>query len=89
MGHKRQQYGKWVYPHIGAALAMVGLEDIRVYIERHNNMVAQYIATRPTMDLCLEAERKPVRCLSRRWCENTGVDILDIRVGDAAAEGGA
>ena len=28
-----------------------------VYIARRKNMVAQYIATRPIMDLCLAAER--------------------------------
>ena len=66
---------------------MVGLEDIRVYIERHNNMVAQYIATRPTMDLCLEAERKPVMHLSRRWWEQPALDILGIRAGHVAVEG--
>ena len=32
---------------------------VRVYIVRRQNMVAHYIATRPIMDLCLAAERKP------------------------------
>ena len=30
IGSKRQRYGTWVYPPIGAALAMVVLEEIRV-----------------------------------------------------------
>ena len=67
MGPKRQPDGTWVYPPIGAALAMVGLGEIGVYIVRRQNTVAQYIATRPIMDLCLTAERKPVMRLSRRW----------------------
>ena len=49
-----------MYTPIGAALEMVGLEEIRVYIARRQNMVAQYIATCPIMDLCLAAERNPV-----------------------------
>ena len=34
MGQKLQRYGTWVYTPIGAALAMVGPEEIRVYIAR-------------------------------------------------------
>ena len=56
---KRQPDGTWVYPTIGAALGMVGLEEIGVYIARRQNTVAQYIATRPIMDLCLAVELKP------------------------------
>ena len=51
MGPKRQLDKAWVYPDIGAALEMVGLEEIGVYIVYRQNMVAQYIATRPIMDL--------------------------------------
>ena len=56
MGPKRQQDGTWVHPPIGAALEMVGLEEINEYIALHQNTVAQYIVTCPIMDLCLEAE---------------------------------
>ena len=41
MGPKLQQDGTWVNPPIGAALEIVVLEDIRVYIARLQNMVAQ------------------------------------------------
>ena len=54
---KRQQGGTWVYPPIGAALAMVGLEEIGLYIASRQNTAAQYIATHPIMDLCLVEER--------------------------------
>ena len=43
---------------------MVGLEDIRVYIACHQITVAQYIATRPIMDLCLAAGSSH-HCLDR------------------------
>ena len=54
---KRQHDGTWLYPPIGVALETVGLEDIGVYSARRQNMVTQYIATCPIMDLCLSAER--------------------------------
>ena len=57
MGHKLQQYGTWVYSPIGVALAMVGLEEIGIYIALHQNTFEQYIVTHPIIDLCLAAER--------------------------------
>ena len=55
MGPKIQPGGTWVYLSIGAAMKMVVLEEIGVYIAHHQNTVAQYIATRPITDLCLAA----------------------------------
>ena len=63
MGTKCQQDRTWVYTPIGAALEMVGLEDIDPYISCRQNTVAQYISTCPIMDLCLVAERKTVQRL--------------------------
>ena len=85
---KCQQDGTWVYPPIGAALEKVGLDEIGVYIACRQNMVAQYIATCHIMELCLESERKPGLCLSKRWWEKTALDDLWIRSGHAAAEVG-
>ena len=59
--------GTWVYPPIGAALAMVELEEIRVFITRRHNTAVQYIATHPIMYFCLAADQKPGMRLSRRW----------------------
>ena len=67
MGLKYQPVGTWVYPPIEASLTIVGLEDIGVYIARHQNTVAQYIATHYIMDFCLAAEQKLGMRLSRRW----------------------
>ena len=41
MGPKTHPDGTWVYPPIGAALTMVGLEEIGVYITRCQKTVAQ------------------------------------------------
>ena len=67
MGPKRQWYGTWVYPPIGAALEIGVLKDIGLYAARLQNTVAQYIANFSIMDLFPAAERKPGMCLSRRW----------------------
>ena len=77
-----------MYTPIMAALGMVGLEKIEVYIERLQNMVVQYIATRLIMDLCLAADRNPGLHLSRQWWDQPALDILGIRAGHAKAEGG-
>ena len=79
--------GTWVYPPIGAALAMLVLEEIGVYITRHQNTVAQYILIRPIVDLCLAAERKPGTRLSRWWWEQPTLDIMGIGLGQAVEEG--
>ena len=70
-----------VYPLIGAALAIMGLDNIVVYIARRQNTVAQYISTCPIMDLCLAAERKPLMRLYRQWWEQPALDIIGIRAG--------
>ena len=67
MGTERQFNSTWVYPPIGLVLVTVVLEEIGVYITRRQNTVAQYIMTRPIMDLCLAAERRLRMRLSRRW----------------------
>ena len=56
---KHQQYGTWIYPPIGAELAMLELNEIGVYIARLQNMVAQYNATHPFMFLCILEEHHP------------------------------
>ena len=88
MGPTLQRDGTWVYPCIGAALSMNGLDDIGVYIARHQNTVSQYIATCPIMDLYLVENRNPGMRLSRRWWEQPAMDIRVIIVGHVAAEGG-
>ena len=64
---KRQQDGTWVYPPIGAALEVAGIDKIRVYIARHQNTLSQYIANFPIIELCLAEEQSPGMKLSRTW----------------------
>ena len=44
--------GKWFYTSLEGGMKEVGLTDFRTSINRRQNTVAQYIATRPLLDLC-------------------------------------
>ena len=55
---------------------MVG---IRTYITQRQNTVAQYIATRPILDLCEQAIRRPGAQVSRRCWEQAGIDLEGAR----------
>ena len=54
----RGRYGKWFYPSLAGALKEVGVVRVRMSILRRQNTVAQFIATRPMLDLCEVAERR-------------------------------
>ena len=88
MGPESQLYRTWVYPPIGEALEMLGLDEIGVYIDRRQNTVAQYIAPRPIMELCMAVERRMGMRLSRRWWDKPTLDILWIIAGHAAEKMG-
>ena len=42
-------------------------------------MVAQYIVTRPILDLCKQATRRPGARVSQRWWEQAGIDLEGAR----------
>ena len=48
---RREKEGEWQYPSLEGAMNEAGLTDIRTSILRRQNTVAQYIATRPLLDL--------------------------------------
>ena len=48
-----------VYPPLEDAMAGAGLQEVETYVSRRQNTEAQYIVTRPIMDLCLVAKRRP------------------------------
>ena len=56
--HRQGRDDVWVYPPIEHAITEKGLQEVENYIYHHQNIVAQFIATRPNMDLYLAAERK-------------------------------
>ena len=51
-----------------------GLTDIGKSIANRQNTVAQYIATRPLLDLCKEARAREGTRVPLRWWNQTGID---------------
>ena len=71
--------GTCEYPLLEEDTREVSLEDIKTYISRLQNTATQYIAACPIIDLCMEAERRPVlRVNNRRW-KNHGLDFEGLR----------
>ena len=52
-----------------------GFEEIGVYIKKRQNTVAQYILTRPIMDICEQSVRRPGAWVYRRWWEQEKIDL--------------
>ena len=63
-----------------------GIFRIRTSILRRQNTVAQFIATRPILDLCKKARQWPGARVSRRWWEQTEIDWKRAKERAEAAE---
>ena len=48
-------------------MAEAGMKEVETYVSFRQNTMAQYIATRPIMDLCLVANRRPGPRVTMRW----------------------
>ena len=60
---------RWVYPPLEDAMMESVLQKVDKYVSRCHSTVAQFIATRPIMDLCMAVERRPgytVCCMVQR-----------------------
>ena len=82
---RRKGEGRWEYPPLVAATEEAGFEEIGVYITRRQNMVAQYIAIRPILNLCKRYVQRPGTWVSRRWWEQEGIDLEGVRERASAA----
>ena len=60
-------YGGWVDPLLEEALAEAGLQEVETYVSQCQNKVAQFIATRPIMDLYLAAAQRLGSSVAKRW----------------------
>ena len=58
---------KWFYPSLEGAMKEAGFKDIRTSINNRQNTVAQYIATRPLLDICEGTNQIGGARVSRRW----------------------
>ena len=82
---RRRKYGSWFYPPLAGVMKETGMVGIRTPIPRRQNTVAQFIATRSILDLCEQATRRLGARVSRRWWEQTGIDLKGAREKAAAA----
>ena len=78
--------GGWVYLPLDDAMAEAGLQEVDNYVSCRQNTVAQYIATRPIIDLCLEAKQRPGPRVKIRWWEHEGLDLEGMRTAAREAE---
>ena len=52
-----------------------GFKEIRTSITNRQNMVAQYISTRPLLDLCEGDKQRGGARVTRRWWDQKGIDL--------------
>ena len=52
-----------------------GIQEIETYTTRFQNTATQFIVTRPIVDLCLAAVRRPGAQDLRRWWAQECIDI--------------
>ena len=64
---RRGKDGTWHYPSLVGAMKEAGIVWIWTSILRRQNTVAQFIATRPILDLCKKATRRPGARVARMW----------------------
>ena len=71
---RRGRDRKWHYPSLEGAMKEAGLTDVRTSIQRRQNTVAEYIYTRPLLDLCKGAQQREGARVALRWWEQSGID---------------
>ena len=59
---------------------------METYVSHRYNTVANFIATRPVMDLCLEAERIPGEQVYQRWREQDNLDLQEMWAAERAMD---
>ena len=85
---KRQGYGSREYPPLETAMEEAGFEDMKEYVLKRHNTVAQYIVTRPILDLYKVTVQRYGTWVSRRLWYQEGLELAVTRAGAAASEGG-
>ena len=56
------------------AMKEAGFKEIRTSITNRQNTVAQYIATRPLLDLCKRAKQRGGARVTRRWWDQKEIE---------------
>ena len=71
---RRGKNGEWYYPSLEGAMREAGLTYIRKSIANRQNTVAQYIATRPLLDLCEGDRAREGARVPMRWWNQAEID---------------
>ena len=69
--------GIWDYPPLETSIQEAVLEETGKYVLKGHNTVAQYILTRPFLDLCKYMVWMKGMLVANKWWEQEGLD-LDI-----------
>ena len=72
---RRQGDWSWEYPSLEEEMEEAGFEGIGKYITRRQNMVTQYIAMQPILDLCEQFTQRTGARVSQQWWEQVGLDL--------------
>ena len=67
-------------------MAEAGLREVGTYVYLFHNTAAQFITTRPIVDLCLAAERMPGSRVTKQWWDQDGLDVEGMRTATQEAE---
>ncbi len=74
---RRPGDGKWVYPATKDVLEEVGLHTVEEYVRVQCNTIAQWIATQPTAQACVGAERKRGTSARLQWWRKKRMELDD------------
>ena len=77
---RREKNGDWYYPSLVGVMREAGLADIRKSIANRQNTVAQYIATRPLLDLCEGVRAREGAKVPMRWWDQADIDWETAKV---------
>ena len=61
-------------------MAETGLQEVETYVPCRHNTVAQFIATRPIMKLCMAEEQSLGPRLAKWWWDKGGMDLEGMRM---------
>ena len=73
-------------PPLDTAMSEAVLGGVQTYLDPRQNTVAQFIETRPIMDMCLTAERRPGARVSQGWWEQGTLGLEAMCLTERAAE---
>jgi hypothetical protein len=76
--------GTWTYPVTEEVLEEVGLYSMEHYIRVRRDSIAQYIATRPILELCRGAERRRGSSPRHFWWEQP-MSLVGARLSDSSS----